>query len=93
MHIIHKAVCLLSKTRKHGQQLPHGLVILQCGFYSQVAPAELEGLLLQHEDIVDAAVVGKKHDRYGELPTAFVVKKPDSHVTAEDVQQFIAGKC
>lgn len=58
----------------------------------QVAPAELEGLLLQHEDIIDAAVVGKKHDRYGELPTAFVVKKPGSQVTAEDVQHFIASK-
>lgn len=48
--------------------------------------------MLQHEDIIDAAVVGKKHDRYGELPTAFVVKKPGSQVTAEDVQHFIASK-
>jgi len=39
----------------------------------QVAPAELEGLLLTHEDIADACVVGIKDEYSGELPRAFVV--------------------
>uniref|UniRef100_A0A6S8CSW5 4-coumarate--CoA ligase n=1 Tax=Aureoumbra lagunensis TaxID=44058 RepID=A0A6S8CSW5_9STRA len=39
----------------------------------QVSPAELEGLLLQHPDITDAAVVAQPCDRAGELPHAFVV--------------------
>lgn len=39
----------------------------------QVAPAELEALLLQHPQIADAAVVGLADRVAGELPTAYVV--------------------
>ena len=41
----------------------------------QVAPAELEGLLLQHPLIYDAAVVPQTCERAGEVPVAFVVTK------------------
>jgi 4-coumarate--CoA ligase len=41
----------------------------------QVAPAELEGLLLQHPEVSDVAVVGAPDERAGELPVAFVVHK------------------
>ena len=39
----------------------------------QVAPAELEGHLLQHPDITDCCVVGVPDDFSGELPMAFIV--------------------
>ena len=39
----------------------------------QVAPAELEALLLTHPGIVDAAVVGRPDERHGELPVAYIV--------------------
>ena len=39
----------------------------------QVAPAELEALLLTHPGVADAAVVGLPDDRHGEAPVAFVV--------------------
>lgn len=39
----------------------------------QVAPAELETLLLAHPSITDAAVIGRPDDRHGELPVAYVV--------------------
>jgi acyl-CoA synthetase (AMP-forming)/AMP-acid ligase II len=39
----------------------------------QVAPAELEALLLTHPEVVDAAVVGVPHEEGGEAPRAFVV--------------------
>ncbi|KAI0040816.1 acetyl-CoA synthetase-like protein, partial [Auriscalpium vulgare] len=39
----------------------------------QVAPAELEGHLLQHADVADACVVGVPDDFSGEIPLAFVV--------------------
>ncbi|KAJ7596066.1 phenylacetyl-CoA ligase [Mycena floridula] len=39
----------------------------------QVAPAELEGHLLEHCSILDAAVIGIKDEYAGELPLAFVV--------------------
>jgi acyl-CoA synthetase (AMP-forming)/AMP-acid ligase II len=39
----------------------------------QVAPAELEGHLLDHPDVSDACVVGIPHEYSGEVPLAFVV--------------------
>ena len=43
----------------------------------QVAPAELEGLLLGHSDILDACVIGvEDRDNATELPLAFIVLKP-----------------
>ncbi|KAL1459655.1 hypothetical protein WDU94_011614, partial [Cyamophila willieti] len=55
----------------------------------QVAPAELETLLLNHTDIADAAVIGKPDELCGEVPLAFVVKKPQSNVTSNDIQAYI----
>ena len=43
----------------------------------QVAPAELEALLLTHPAILDAAVVRKADEEAGEVPKAYVVLKPD----------------
>jgi acyl-CoA synthetase (AMP-forming)/AMP-acid ligase II len=43
----------------------------------QVAPAELEALLLTHPAVLDAAVVRKADDEAGEVPKAYVVLKPD----------------
>ena len=39
----------------------------------QVAPAELEGHLLEHRDVADACVVGLPDEYSGELPLAFIV--------------------
>jgi acyl-CoA synthetase (AMP-forming)/AMP-acid ligase II len=58
----------------------------------QVAPAELEALLLTHTAIADAAVIGVPDDEAGEIPRAFVVLKPGQQLTAEDVTQFMQGK-
>ena len=43
----------------------------------QVAPAELEALLLTHPAILDAAVVRKADEEAGEVPLAYVVLRPD----------------
>jgi acyl-CoA synthetase (AMP-forming)/AMP-acid ligase II len=43
----------------------------------QVAPAELEALLLTHPAVLDAAVIRKADDEAGEVPLAYVVLKPD----------------
>lgn len=58
----------------------------------QVAPAELEALLLNHDHVKDAGVVGIPHDLAGELPKAFVVKKRGSKTTEKDLQQYVASK-
>ncbi len=58
----------------------------------QVPPAELEALLLTHPKIADAAVIGLPDDDAGEIPAAYVVLRPDTEATAEEIQEFIAGQ-
>lgn len=57
---------------------------------NQVAPAELEGILREHPDVLDAVVIGIKHPKCGEVPKAFVVRRSDSKTTEEDIQEFVA---
>ncbi|MFJ4037226.1 AMP-binding protein [Microbacterium sp. NPDC090007] len=58
----------------------------------QIAPAELEALLLSHPKIQDAAVIGVRDDEGEEIPKAFVVAAPDAGLTAEDVLTWVAGQ-
>lgn len=55
----------------------------------QVPPAEIEALLLTHDKIKDAAVIGKPDEEAGELPLAFVVKQANVQLTENDVIQFV----
>ncbi|CAK7336383.1 unnamed protein product [Dovyalis caffra] len=56
----------------------------------QVAPAELEAMLLAHPEISDAAVVGMKDEAAGEVPVAFVIKSEKSQVTEDEIKQYIS---
>uniref|UniRef100_A0A6P7GLV9 Luciferin 4-monooxygenase n=1 Tax=Diabrotica virgifera virgifera TaxID=50390 RepID=A0A6P7GLV9_DIAVI len=58
----------------------------------QVAPAELEALLLHHPKVLDVGDIGLPDELAGELPVAFVVKKPGVAVTEKELQDFVAGK-
>ena len=55
----------------------------------QVPPAELEDLLMSHPDILDVGVIGIPDERSGEIPFAFVVKKPDSNLQEEQIYEFV----
>lgn len=52
-------------------------------------PAELEQVLREHPNVLEAAVIGVPHDMYGEVPRAFVVKKTASDVTEEELHAFV----
>nr|ACT68596.1 luciferase [Brasilocerus sp. FGCA-2009] len=56
----------------------------------QVAPAELENLLLQHPDIADAGVTGIPDEFAGQLPAACVVLEPGKTLTEKEAMDFIA---
>lgn len=63
--------------------------LIKCkGF--QVAPAELEELLLAHTEIEDAAVIGIPDDEAGEVPIAYVIRSSISSLTGEEIKHFIA---
>ncbi|KHN45330.1 4-coumarate--CoA ligase-like 9 [Glycine soja] len=56
----------------------------------QVAPAELEELLLSHSEINDAAVIPYPDEVAGQVPMAFVVRQPQSSLGAAEVIDFVA---
>ena len=56
----------------------------------QVAPAELEALLLTHPAVADAAVIPSPDEEAGEVPKAFVVVREGHALTGEEVLSFVA---
>jgi acyl-CoA synthetase (AMP-forming)/AMP-acid ligase II len=56
----------------------------------QVAPAELEAVLLAHPAVADAAVVPVPDEEAGEVPKAFVVLKGEA--TPEEIMGFVAER-
>ena len=61
-------------------------MIISGGF--NIYPSDLEAVLLEHPDAVEAAVVGVASEAWGETPVAFVVLKPGSRIAAEDLRAW-----
>ncbi|WP_416978209.1 AMP-binding protein [Streptomyces sp. T028] len=58
----------------------------------QVAPAEIEALLVNHPGIADAAVIGVSDEEGNEVPKAFVVPAPGASVTSDEVMAYVEGQ-
>lgn len=56
-----------------------------------MAPAELEAVLLSHDKIADAAVIGLPDEMAGELPLAWVVLKQAGSMTTAEIAKFVEG--
>jgi fatty-acyl-CoA synthase len=54
-----------------------------------VSSVEVEGVLLRHPSVQEAAVVGLPHERWGEAPHAFVVLRPGATATEAELLQFV----
>ncbi len=48
----------------------------------------MERVLYEHDSVIEAAVVGRPDDRWGEVPVAFVVVRDDAAVTPDILVQL-----
>jgi len=53
-----------------------------------ISSIEVEGALLRHPAVLEAAVVGMPHEKWGEAPQAFVVLRPGASATPAELREF-----
>ncbi len=57
-----------------------------------ISSVEVEGVLLRHPSVQEAAVVGVPHDKWGEAPHAFVVLRPEASAKEAELIQFVRDR-
>ncbi|MFZ1400314.1 MAG: acyl-CoA synthetase [Candidatus Promineifilaceae bacterium] len=57
-----------------------------------ISTIEVENALFRHPAVMDAAVVAKPHEKWGETPCAFVTLKEGVHLSADEVIEFLRGQ-
>jgi acyl-CoA synthetase (AMP-forming)/AMP-acid ligase II len=57
-----------------------------------IAGSEVERVLYEHPAVLEAAVVGRPHERWGEVPVAYVVLRPDADASADDLIHHCQGQ-
>jgi len=56
-----------------------------------ISSIEVEGALMHHPAVLEAAVVGMASERWGESPEAYVVVRPGSGVSEPELREFARG--
>ncbi|GGB31991.1 long-chain-fatty-acid--CoA ligase [Flexivirga endophytica] len=62
-------------------------MIIRGGY--NVYPREIEEVLYEHPDVVEAAVIGVPHEHYGEEIAAYIVRSPGSELDAETLTEWV----
>jgi len=57
-----------------------------------ISSPEIEDALFQHPAVLECAVIGVPHEKWGETPKALVVLRPGAKATAEDLIEFCRGR-
>lgn len=68
--------------------LGRGSVCINTGG-EKVHPEEVEAVLLRHDEVFDAAVVGTPHERWGQQVTALVQRRDGSTLTEDDLRDHV----
>jgi len=53
-----------------------------------ISSVEVEGVLLRHPSVQEAAIVGLPHERWGEAPHAFVVLRQGARADERELREF-----
>uniref|UniRef100_A0A0E0LR51 4-coumarate--CoA ligase n=1 Tax=Oryza punctata TaxID=4537 RepID=A0A0E0LR51_ORYPU len=56
----------------------------------QIAPGDLEEVLIHHPEILDVAVTSDEDEEAGEIPVAFVVRRSGSNLSCKQVMEYVA---
>ena len=54
-----------------------------------ISSVEVEGCLMSHPSVLEAAVVGMPHERWGESPHAFVILRPGAAATEDELKHHV----
>jgi acyl-CoA synthetase (AMP-forming)/AMP-acid ligase II len=57
-----------------------------------IASPEVERVLYEHPAVLEAAVIGMPHEKWGEVPFGVIVLRPDVSATAEELTAFCADR-
>jgi acyl-CoA synthetase (AMP-forming)/AMP-acid ligase II len=55
----------------------------------KVYPRDVEEVAIRHPEVLEVAVFGIPHDKWGETPIAAVILRPDARVSAEELRDWI----
>lgn len=58
----------------------------------QVPPAELEDIIKGIDSVSDVAVIGVPHEKFGEIPKAFIVPKKGATINPEEIKDYVAKR-
>jgi fatty-acyl-CoA synthase len=57
-----------------------------------IFPSEIEDVLYKHSAILEVAVIGVAHEKWGEVGKAFIVLKDGESLADDEIRQFMDGK-